>query len=276
MNEIKKRKGIFIIANILVGILAIILFILAWNTSPEYILFIGIFVFMWVIAVVILYREWIKFPFKLDVVKPIIESISKGIKYNYSVEYVLGYKSIIKEYNLIPYAASFDFNDEIKDQIEGIQYCSFDLIASHQTGTGKSSHTVIDFQGKVYDIELGKTYCDFILKEDGSKLKAEGFKKIDLESIEMNEKFDLYTNNLVEIYKIFTPRLIMRCRDLNFFQNKQSMICHLGTHFYIFLANKENQFEKLTSKEEIEQEYYNQLSNLKKYLSIFQNESHLN
>ncbi|MDE7161501.1 MAG: DUF3137 domain-containing protein [Anaeroplasmataceae bacterium] len=269
MEKIKRRKMLFIIANIVAGIFSLVLFILAWNTSPEYILFIGIFVFMWIIVAVIWYREWIKFPFKLDVVKPIIESISKKIKYNYSIRYTLGYKSIIKEYNLISYATSFDFNDEIQDEVEGIKYTSFDLTASHQVGSGKSSHTEIDFQGKVYDIELGKTYCDFILKEDGSKLKAKGFEKLDLESIEMNEKFDLYTNNLVEIHKIFTPRLIMRCRDLDFFQNKQSMICYLDTHLYIFLANKENQFEKLTSKEEIEQEYYTQLSNLKKYLSLF-------
>ncbi|MDE6656194.1 MAG: hypothetical protein K2J85_04300, partial [Anaeroplasmataceae bacterium] len=130
---------------------------------------------------------------------------------------------MFKRYNLIPLAKKFDLNDEIKDEIDGINYTSFDLIATHQVSSGKSSRTVIDFQGKVYDVELGATYCDYILKEDGKKIKPEGFQKLDLESIEMNAKFDLYTKNTVEIYKIFTPKLIKNCNSINFFENKSSI-----------------------------------------------------
>lgn len=40
-----------------------------------------------------------------------------------------------------------------------------------------------------------KYSCDYILTKEGQKIKADGFTKLDVESIEMNDKFDLYTNN---------------------------------------------------------------------------------
>ncbi|MDE7106067.1 MAG: DUF3137 domain-containing protein, partial [Anaeroplasmataceae bacterium] len=190
-------------------------------------------------------------------------------KYSYEVTYKDAYKEMMKRYNLLPLAKKYDLNDEIQDEVDGIHYTSFDLIASHQVSSGKSSHTVIDFQGKVYDIELGTTYCDYILKEDGKKIKPEGFTKLDLESIEMNHKFDLYTRDSVEIFKIFTPKLIQECNKINFFDNRNSIICHFGSHFYLFLANKENQFENLVSPEEIKREYNKQYETLKKYLTPF-------
>ncbi|MDE7214147.1 MAG: DUF3137 domain-containing protein, partial [Anaeroplasmataceae bacterium] len=187
----------------------------------------------------------------------------------YTVSNKESYIEMFKKYNLIPNARNYDLNDEIKDKVNDRNYTSFDLIASHQVNTGKSSHRDIDFQGKVYDIELGSTYCDYILKEDGKKIKPDGFTKIDLESIVMNDKFDLYTKDTVEIYKIFTPKFIKECNNINFFENKNSIICHLGTHFYLFLANKENQFERLASPEEIKLEYKKQYETLEKYLAPF-------
>ncbi|MDE5545885.1 MAG: DUF3137 domain-containing protein [Anaeroplasmataceae bacterium] len=270
MSKIEKRRRMFIGIEVAIGILFVILLILAIINQHHLYIFITIFsITLWCFASAFWYYRNIKLPYKGLVVKPTIEGIKKGIKYSYKVTHEEAYKEMIKRYNLLPLARKFDLNDEINDEIDGINYTSFDLIASHQVSSGKSSHTVIDFQGKVYDVELGSTYCDYILKEDGKKIKPEGFTKLDLESIKMNDKFDLYTRHTVEIFKIFTPKLIQECNKINFFDNKASIICHFASHFYLFLANKENQFEKLASPAEIKLEYNKQYETLKKYLTPF-------
>lgn len=270
MEVLQKRKQKFIISECVIGICLILFFILAFlNMHPIQIFLTFFFLILWIFASLLWYHFYIKMPYKRLVVQPTLEGIKEVIKYSYVVSDKEDYKEMFKKYNLIPLARNYDLNDEIKDKVYDRNYTSFDLIASHQVNTGKSSHRVIDFQGKVYDIELGETYCDYILKEDGKKIKPEGFAKIDLESIDMNDKFDLYTKNTVEIYKIFTPKLIQNCNKINFFENKNSIICHIGTHFYIFLANKENQFETLADPEEIKKEYHKQYENLQKYLLPF-------
>lgn len=269
MEKIKRRKQVFIAILIGISIIFIIPLTIGLIYNNHILIFLSIFSFVFIcFAAAYFYRIWIKLPYKTDVVKPIIEAIHSGITYEYRM-FGAEYKSLIKTYKLIPYATSFDFNDMIKEQGEDLVYTSFDLIASHTQGSGKSSHTVIDFQGKVYDIPLGKTYCNYILKEEAKDNSPKGFTHLDLELIGFNEKFDLYTADLVEIYKIFTPKRIKACQELDFFADKKSMICHIDEHLYIFLANKENQFESFGEKEQIIEEYETQLKNLKKYLKVF-------
>ncbi|MCM1130531.1 MAG: DUF3137 domain-containing protein [Roseburia sp.] len=271
MSKIEKRRQMFIIAECIIGICLFIFLIIGFiNMHLLLIFFLFFFLVLWIFGSFVLYHFYIKMPYKSLVVQPTLEGIRKGIKYSYVVSNKEDYIEMFKKYNLIPLARNYDLNDEIKDLVYDTNYTSFDLIASHQVNTGKSTHECIDFKGKVYDIELGKTYCDYILKEDGKKIKPEGFTKIDLESIEMNDKFDLYTRSTVEIYKIFTPKFIQKCNKINFFENKNSIICHIGTHFYIFLANKENQFESLAAPPElIKLEYQRQYETLEKYLTPF-------
>lgn len=113
-----------------------------------------------------------------------------------------------------------------------------------------------------------KYSCDYILTKEGQKIKEDGFTKLDVESIEMNDKFDLYTNNTVEILKIFTPKKIEAFRNLSLGDSK-SIFCHIGEKLLLFLSNGENQFEALDGLEEIRKEYLHQLENLRKYLEIF-------
>lgn len=267
MNEIKQRKFIFGIGNSLLILITISLLILSLLTQPAYSFFCIVFLISWIPVALFWYHHWIKLVYKEKVVQPILKEIHKNIKYSYTIEYELGYRKLIQDYKLIPFAKRFDFNDEIQDKIDDINYVSFDCTASHLLRGRKQS--IIDFKGKVYDITLGETYCDYILKEAGERLEIQGFEKLDLESIEMNQKFDLYTNDLVAIHKIFTPTRIKKCNDLEFLHDGRSFVCHLGTHFYIFLANEDNQFESLNDKDEIIKAYERQYQNLRKYLEYF-------
>lgn len=264
MKQIKQRKRIFILVNLFLFIIMIIFLVVALLTQPKYTFLLVLFLIFWIPIALEWYHRYIRLLYKEKVVQPILEGIRKGLKYNHKVESKIEYKDIL--YKLKPFVKTFNFNDEIQDKIEKYKYISFDLTASHLCG----NKTVIDFKGKVYNVNIGKTHCDYILK--GTKFdvkKIDGFEKMDVESIELNEKIDLYTTDPIEIYKVFTPKRIREFSELEFLQDGKSFVCHIGTQVYIFLANADNQFEKLSNEEEIIKEYEKQLETLKSYLKYF-------
>lgn len=271
MEKLVKRKKIFIWVNCAIGCFVVLIpiIILALGIWHMSFFVIGMFILVaWFFAAFGYYHVKISIPYKTEVIGPILKKLSPTLTYNYKEDGTI-YRDLIKKNKLIPPASSFQFTDFIHDKIEDIPYTSVDLCASHTQGSGKSSHTVIDFRGKIYDVVLGKTYCNYILKEEGWKKVPEGYELLDLEVIAFNNKFDLYTTDSLEIYKIFTPKRIEDCRNIEFFQDRKSMICHIEDHLYIFLSNRENQFEGMPTEEIIKKQYLTQLGYLNKYLSIF-------
>lgn len=267
MEKILKRKKIFINSCILAGIFVSILLLLGIVHIAFFVMGIVIFIIGLFLALAY-YHFKITLPYKNEVVGPVLKELSPTLEYKYK-DPNINYKDLIKKNSLIPPSTAFAYNDIIYDQIDGLPYISMDFTASHTQSTGKSAHTVIDFKGKLYDITLGKTYCNYILKEENWKRTPKGYQLIDLEVIAFNHKFDLYTTDAIEIFKIFTPKRIEILRNMEFFKDKKSMICYIDSHLYIFLSNKENQFEGMVSKKQIIDEYQSQLNNLKKYLDIF-------
>ena len=53
-----------------------------------------------------------------------------------------------------------------------------------------------------------KLPCDFIIKEEYFKNMPKGYELIELEHIEFNKVFNVYTTDKLECFKIFTPSTI--------------------------------------------------------------------
>ncbi|MDE7264283.1 MAG: DUF3137 domain-containing protein [Anaeroplasmataceae bacterium] len=264
IEEIKRSILIKRIVYTMIHILffACIIYLFWFNYLLGYLAFI-----IWLCNVYQYYRKWIKIPFKNEIIAVCLKQIRPNLIYHYETKgkEIL---EIIKKYKLFSEDAYFSFSDYIKDTVEGISYTSVDL-SVFLTSPKIKKHRILEFKGKVYILSAKKYPCDYILTEYGSKIDAEGFTKLDLESIEMNERFDLYTNNPLEIFKVFNPKRIEAWRKLHFCEDSRSIISHIGESLYIFLSNGENQFENFNDLEEIKKEYIQQLENLQKYLEIF-------
>ncbi|MBD5391037.1 hypothetical protein HDR67_03435, partial [bacterium] len=167
MDKIRKRKKRFIGINCLIGMLIAVVMLFGFYHIGFVVL--GMFLIcFWIFGAVAYYHFKITISYKTEIIAPILKEMSPTLTYAYKEDCTI-YKSLIKQYRLIPSATSFTGNDSIRDTVDDIPYLSMDFCATHTQSNGKSSQTIIDFKGKLYDITLGKTYCNFILKEDGAK-----------------------------------------------------------------------------------------------------------
>ena len=209
-------------------------------------------------------------PFKLEVVGKILKEYKNTIEYTYR-DKMIDVRDMIKELKLIPSASTFEFTDIIKDDIDGVEYRSMELHATHTTSNGKTTTTVTDFLGKVFEIEY-KMEFSYILKEEKWKRVPKGYEFLELEVIDFNSKFNLYTDNNHEIFKVFTPSKIKNMLELEKKHENVMMIVQKTDKLYILLYDNENLFEDMNNpKFKIIENYKKQVELLKDYLSVINN-----
>lgn len=272
MEKLKKNRKKFIVSAIVISVISFIGLILIGvliNNVDIVIPLVVLILFFSILSIFILYNYMVKRPYKMEYISSVLKEYKPTIKYSYKFDSDF-YKELIKDYRIIPSATSFNFKDKIEDEILGYNYISCDLHATHTQSTGKTTTTITDFLGKVYDIKVEDNYCDYILKEEKWKREPEGFDFLDLEVIEFNDKFNLYVTDKLESHKIFTPTLIKEVVELEAKYDNIMTIFHLKNHLYIFLYDRKNQFEDVSSYENgIINDYQNQYQILEDYLKVF-------
>lgn len=264
MGKIYRNRKILRICLIVYIAMAIILMSVFKNFILLYAFFVG-----GIVLFPLAYNYFVKREFKLKVIASTLQEIKPSIRYEYHNK-THNYKGVIKSLKMIPAAASFKFQDFIYDDIDGISYVSTDLLATHQQSTGKSTVTITDFKGKMYDISLPSNGCDFVLRQEKKKRNPEGFESLELESIDFNDYFNLYVTDTHEAHKIFTPSMIQRCVSFVESFPEDVMFAFIGEHLYLWIKSSEDHFESLADyKEKIKSDYEKQLSDLNAALKLF-------
>lgn len=265
MEKIKKNKKIFNLILIIGGIITFIVFIFSMLMFET----IGFFVLMiYIIVSIVFYNEKVRKPFKLEIVGNILKEYKPSIEYVYK-DKMEEVKYTIRNLRLIPSASTFNFTDIISDEINDIRYKSMDLHATHTTSNGKSTTTVTDFKGKVFEIEKPSSNVSYILKEEKWKNVPNGYTFIELEVIEFNSKFNLYTNDEHEIFKVFTPSKIKELMEIEKKYDNIMTVVQTDKKLYILLYDKEDLFEDIDNPQiSIIRDYNNQVNILKDYLNV--------
>lgn len=269
MEKLKelKRKYYIVLSVVIILEFIFMLVVSSMNTYELFPLLIFSIPFS-VIILVLLYNQMVKKPFKEEFVPIVLKEINPNISYNLKID-GYEYKKFIQHYKLIQSATTYRFTDVIDDEIDSIKYRSMDLHATHTQSNGKSSTTVTDFKGKVYEVFIGNNYCNYILKEEKWKRTPDGYTFLDLESIDFNSKFNLYVSDTHEAHKIFTPSRILNLIELEKKYDNIMTIVHIESKLYILSYDKEDQFEDMGDpKESIIRDYNEQLDFLKCYLSV--------
>lgn len=266
MEKIKKNKKIFNTMLIIGGIVTFIAFIISFAIMFEPLGFLVLTVY--IMVSLIFYNEKVKKPFKLEIVGNILKSYKPTIEYVYK-DKMEDVKYMIKELKLIPSASTFNFCDIISDDVNGIRYKSMDLHATHTTSNGKSTTTVTDFKGKVFAIDLSSSNVSYILKEEKWKHVPKGYSFIELEVIDFNSKFNLYTTDEHEIFKVFTPSKIQELMKIEKKYDNIMTIVQIKEKLYILLYDREDLFEDINNPDvSIIEDYKSQVQILTDYLNV--------
>lgn len=170
----------------------------------------------------------------------------------------------IKNYRMIPSGSTYNIQDAIYDK----GYTSYDMHVTHTQSTGKSSHTVTDFLGKLYVIDINLS-TNFIVKEARWSTGYSAFDKFETEVIDFNKLFNCYVQNSFEAQKVFTPSNIKQLYELCNFDSAKTMLLYCGK-LYVFIYNSEKNFEGIENNEKaIINDYKRQKILVEDYIKIF-------
>lgn len=170
----------------------------------------------------------------------------------------------IRNYKMIPSGSTYNIQDAIYDK----GYTSYDMHVTHTQSSGKSSHTVTDFLGKLYVIDLNLP-TRFIVKEARWSTGYREFSKFETEVTDFNKLFNCYVSSEFEAQKIFTPSRIKQLYELCSADYDKTMLLY-ASKLYVFIYNSKRNFEGLENRESaIIADYKAQKKTIEEYIKIF-------
>ncbi len=157
----------------------------------------------------------------------------------------------LRSIDLIPSGDTYRFNDFLSATFNDVRFSLVDVHITTTTSTGKSTTTVTNFKGQVYQFDFPKSFRSTIQIQNDSFFNFKLFsklKKIDLEDSDFNANFDVFTDNAHEAFYILTPHFMRTISQfVARFGTKVNLVFH-NSHLYIAAYSNRDQFEPSLSK----------------------------
>ena len=187
--------------------------------------------------------------YKKIVILDSLEKVFKNITYlpNEEMDY---YK--IANTNMMYMGDYYHSNDYIKGEYKNINFELADVeIEDEYTDSDGDTHRITIFQGQWFIFDFNKSFKSDIqvcektfgnAKRKNKKYESK-FKKVELESLEFNKKFNVYAKEEIEAYYILTPNMMERILNVNEKIKGDLLFCFIYNKLHIGLYNNRDLFE---------------------------------
>lgn len=187
--------------------------------------------------------------YKKIVILDSLEKVFKNITYlpNEEMDY---YK--IANTNMMYMGDYYHSNDYIKGEYKNINFELADVeIEDEYTDSDGDTHRITIFQGQWFIFDFNKSFKSDIqvcektfrnAKRKNQKYESK-FKKVELESLEFNRKFNVYAKEEIEAYYILTPNMMERILNVNEKIKGDLLFCFIDNKLHIGLYNNRDLFE---------------------------------
>lgn len=218
LDQIKKTKKNY---EMMVGISAVIIVIafISFFSNP----FVAIFFFMGggiAIAIILSKFKKISNEFKHHYVNETIQKLGIDatfeVKKGFSIDEVVS-SGVIKKYD------RFKSEDLIEGQISGKHFRFADVHIEDVRSNGKSTSVITMFRGRLFEIDYDKKINEqvYVFPNRKNYLPMfSGISKVELESIDFNNRFDVYCSNDHTVFYVLTPVVMEKIKELNDQYNK--------------------------------------------------------
>lgn len=150
--------------------------------------------------------------------------------------------------DLVKKADRHHTEDLIMGKVDGVSFVTSDVRLEERrvrhTKNGTQVYYVTYFLGRFFEFEFPKEFKSKILVTEGGLFTwFSKYKKIELESVEFNQKFKTYSMNEHDTFYVLTPHLMESIMKLER-QNPGSLgLTFDGTRLYILINNNINTFD---------------------------------
>lgn len=236
-DEVKMKKQKIILIHFFVALaLCLIVFLsicfaFKWELMGYIISLIAIFTIIFLVTAigVSIYNSKVKSPVMKKISKLFIDEVlGNDVKIDeryYSLDF-------LRALNSFP-VNTVHQEDGIFGTYKGVPYFVSDVYSYHTEYTGKSSTTVVDFNGSIFVMRFNKPSDAIIDIIEGkkkvgyfsNKKKLKEMEYIETESIDFNDKFGTFVNDHEKALYVLTPQFITRVLDFkNMINGKVTII----------------------------------------------------
>jgi len=260
----QKKKGIekhLIIAGAIIILAAIIFFLLYQNNLNTDMMFLPMII--GALGAIYLFVHLAKFSslkkeFKQTFLKELFASLIPGI------EYMPGSglsSQTVYEGEFLKKADRFHSEDYLQGKIDDVDFISSDVRLEERrvrhTKNGTQVYYVPYFVGRIFRFDFHKELVGRLqVLESGSPKSRRRFKKVELESIDFNKKFRVFSEEELTAFYILTPDIMEAIFALEKRHPGNISFSFSDQQLYIGINNNKNTFElklfKQLSEEEVE------------------------
>ena len=202
----KKKKALYENITIFIIILIILGFLLSFRI-PFILMIVIIISIVTMLSVTKGFKD-LSNAYKFEHVKSTLEAQIPKAKYDPLKGFT---QAFVFETKIVEKKTKFHSEDFLSGEINGKTFQSADVHIQQVTSNGKTTTTVTTFQGRFFEISFAKRfeYDVYILPNKLRFLNTfNQLKKIDLESIDFNQTFDVFSLNQHSAFFLLKPRLM--------------------------------------------------------------------
>lgn len=149
----------------------------------------------------------------------------------------------------------FSSNDYISGYYKGVSFEQSDVLIQQHTQSGKSSHTVTLFQGRWIVYSFNKRFTGYLqVRSNENRVFRNGkpvrffsdrpdTRKIQLESEEFNQAFNIYASDEHEAYYILTPHFMEKMLSLVRETEGNVVFGFIDQQLHVTIYNNKDAFE---------------------------------
>lgn len=153
--------------------------------------------------------------YKRLIAKPVLDSSFENARYNPLEGYP---REDFKNSGLLYLGDSYDYKSEdlITGTYKGVAFRRADVYIKHVTGSGKHRHTVIDANGRLLEVSFHKQINGMvkIVKKGNANTLLDDDRMVEMEDIDFNEKFIVFTNDKHSAFYLLTPQFMEYIKKL--------------------------------------------------------------
>lgn len=237
------RKANLILAITIIVTITIFIIILIHTKNGE--VPIGVPIFTFVIGISI--RKWIINSFISEIKKSVMPKVCSCFNnLTWDNDGLLD-TSFIRDANLFNYYNRESIDDVFIGKYNGINFQIAEIDLKHHRRSGKNSSTVTIFDGILLRISMDKKFNGQTVVRPDSFFHcstAHNLKHTELEDVDFEKKFDVFTTDEIEARYLITPTFMEKLKVIgNAFQAQKTYCAFNNLEILIAFSNSKNFFE---------------------------------
>lgn len=250
----KKRKKamifyILMIIPFIVAFVAMFLTIFGDSSIAFFILFISILIFCIFFGFGYKFFNDYKKYYKQNFVKIALEGMFDDLVYE--PKNCIS-KSVIESTHIIRRGNTFSGDDFISASYHGVPFVHSDITIQQVTSNGKNTTTTTYFKGKWMAFDFNKDFSEYVIiaeKKGGAIIDKKTNNKVEMESVEFNNKFKVYATDDHTAFYLITPQFLTSLEKLRDNTKGQLLLAFINGKLHIALHTNKNSLEpKIFSK----------------------------